>query len=191
MKLLMHAFAVVLLFSSLILPAHAGNALSTTLIESFLASMPDVESLAQTMKDEGKNDVLKQRMTADLSEKFNPYSLGVSALKAEFPSDYEKLGTIVGSHGFSSAENWANTADMIMQAYVALKADAAGMMQKMEEAKAQIPPELLAQMPPDAKAEMDRSFKMAENLSKTPKENVAAVSPYMQQIEAMMAKSED
>lgn len=155
-------------------PAHA--ALQTKQVENFIASMGPVNDLAEEVNfqaDPGAH--------AD-GDEFAPYATGLKVMKESEAAAYDKLGSIVKKHGFSSQEEWASVGDAIFLAFVAVKAEeanpgftAAGMQD--------IPPEMLEKMPPEARAQFETTMKMVRAVGAVPVEDKTLVKPFLPQIE--------
>ncbi len=172
----------------LLLTVHtaAANEILTALkINSFLSTIEEVKALSDEMSPEGKKQLTDIQASAMQGNDFTPYRSGVTILKKSYPYDYTKLSDTVGSYGFNSPENWAQTGDDMMAAYVSVKmGDTA--QQTMKSMSANMNPEMMAMLPPEAKATIQKTKAMLNTLEKVPAENKKVVAPLMDKIETTM-----
>jgi len=162
-------------------PAFAAVSLSAKQVESFIASMGSVDTLADEMAKEGKQEALQANMQAMTNEGFLPYTSSIKVLKDKFGGDYEKLGGIVKKHGFSSQEEWAGIGDAVMLSYMALKAEESN--PNYAAASAQMTPEMMANLPPETRAQVEQGMKMMNAIKAAPAEHKSVVKPFIPNIE--------
>ena len=169
-----------------IFAASPAYALTSQEVGNFVASMNEVQALADQMEVEGKNKVLDARIKgADTKDGFSPYVTAAKTLKSEFPGDYKKLEGITKKHGFSSPEHWAATGDDVIEAFIASQMNGTTAAH-IRAAQAQLTPEQLAQMPSDMRARMDQGIRMLEQIEKVPQSDRDAVAPHARAIETFM-----
>lgn len=181
--------ALVALITTVAGPAFAAETLTSAKVESFVSTMSEVKGLSDTMKTEGKNELMDAKIKAlGSGEELSSYSRTVTVLKQEFPEDYKKLGKITKDKGFSSQEEWAAIGDSVMTAYVASKIDPQAKA-GLEAAKAQLTPEMKAKMPPQAVAQMEQGIAMMKKLEGVPQANMDAIEPHKPAIEAFIKQA--
>lgn len=170
-------------------PAFAGDAVLTAdMAKRFVASLPSVESLGKELESEGKTDEMRFDKNPKAGEEFKPYSNAVMALKAKYPSDYNRLSSAVKPHGFS-AENWGAAGDKVMIAYMALKMDKdnPGAMAQMEA----MDPSMLEMLPPDMKAQFERVKVMMDTVASVSPEDKKAVAEVEDELDSYMSEQDE
>jgi hypothetical protein len=168
----------------------ADVALTEALIKQFMATMPDIQAFSTGMEKSGKGAALEEAFKANAANagsNLTPYSAGIASLKEKFPADYAQLAGIVGKHGFSSAESWADTGNEVIKSYMALKMEnmgpaATAMMQNMS-------PDMLAKLPPEARAQVEKSKKMMDEAAAVPAAEKEAMRPHMSEFENWAQKA--
>ena len=187
MKYVLNAFVMICARGFFAAPAFAEK-LSTDNVSKFVKALPDVEIFSEGLHKEGKDKELNVALQPKLGEKsYAPYLMGIEIMKEKLPSDYAKLGDIVKKHDFKSQEEWANTGDGVMLAYMAIKID-----QENPNALKQlrdIPEATKAKMPEAQKAQLNQSIRMMEIFTSAPKEDREAVKPHMNEISAWLERS--
>ncbi|WP_375201953.1 hypothetical protein [Hyphococcus sp.] len=182
MKKLIMALGAALVFAAG--SAFAGDsALTADTAKRFVASLPSVETLAESLEAEGRVEEMRFDTEPKAGEEFKPYSKAVMALKAKYPSDYGKLSSAVKPHGFT-AEEWGVAGDKVMIAYMALKMDKEdpGAMAQMEA----MDPAMLEMMPPEMKAQMERVKAMMATIAAASPEDKKAVAEVEDELDAYM-----
>lgn len=93
-----------------------GTALATPLteqqVERYLNSMPQAQALS-AKHDDGKRKKI---------DRTRPLASGLDLMKKTGPA-YEDLSNLAKTHGFSSAEEWADVGDRVMNGYVVLSSN--------------------------------------------------------------------
>lgn len=156
--------------------------LTSQAAEGFVQSLTDVNNLAKTMEEEGKDKIFEGNAKPVPGKKFAPYSEPLPLLKNEYPTEYKKLGKIVRKHGFKSQESWASAGDDVMLAYMAGK-----MNIPAASAMPQLPPGMENQLPPEALASMKKGIAMMETMRDVPQAHKDVVSPLAPQIDQWIA----
>jgi hypothetical protein len=172
-----------LLFSvPLASPARAA-ALNPAQVEKFMGTLPDLKALSDEMQQAGKGDALDEAAAPHPGQigGFEPYTNSLKALKSKFPADYRKLGDLVHQHGFMSQDDWADTGNRVMLAYMALKLEA----QPPETLKAMqdLPVGTLNKMPPEARAQFEQSRALMQAAQKVSSADKDAMRPYVAQFD--------
>jgi hypothetical protein len=169
-------------------PARAQTALTAGNVKSFIDTLPDLKAFSDTLEQSGKSDTLSEAFQANAAAgDFSPYTTGVSALKEKFPADYAQLGTLVAKHGFSSQEDWAETGNSVMKAYMAIKMEGEG--GKAAAAMQAMSPEMLDKLPPQARAQIEASKKLMASAAAVPASDKDAMRPYVGQFEDWAKKA--
>lgn len=177
MKILFAPIFALLLF--VCSPAIAADTLQTRDVERFVSSIDDIDQFARDMENEGKDDVLAAE---PIGASFAPYTSSIEPMKNQYPADYQRLGSIVSTHGFSSVEEWASVGDSVMLTYIAMKMEREN--PEFSEMASQITPEMMAMMPPEAQAQMQQSLMLMDAISDVPASNKQVVGPFMPQLDA-------
>ena len=162
--------------------AFAGEDFSEEKVARFIETLEKVQPLADRMAEEGKEMTLSDKINPVTSGEFDPYSNAVTALEAKYPSEHKELARLVKPFGFSP-EEWGQTGDRVLAAYMALKmAEEPGMTAGI----AQMDPSMLEMMPPEAKAQFAGVMKMVEKIENVPSSDKNAVAPNAAALEAYM-----
>lgn len=85
------------------------NPLTEQQVQNYLNSMPQAHALAEK-HDDGK------RKKIDTAQ---PLSSAIQLMNGQ-GSAYEDMGKLAAEHGFSSAEEWADVGDRVMNGYIVL-----------------------------------------------------------------------
>lgn len=149
---------------------------------AFVASMNDVQALADKMEAEGKNKVIDAQIKKSSSESFSPYSSAAEILKQKFPSDYEVLRGISNRHGFQTPEKWASTGDAVIEAFIASEMGDSTKTQ-IQVAEQQMNSEDFQKLPAEAKSRIKQGITMLRRLDSVPPNNVMAIQPHKPAIE--------
>lgn len=186
MKSFLCALALIMFVA---LPAQAAAPLTRAQAANFVAAIPDMESLSDKMRKEGKDAVLESTVRPKPGDTdFRPYTKGAEVLKVKFPADYTLLASTVMKHGFTSAEDWAVAGDNVMMAYLATKME--GKDYKALQAMANVPPEVKAKLPPQAAAQMDQALTVMRVVQAVPPANKEIVRPHVPAIDAWLAREQ-
>jgi hypothetical protein len=187
MKNFSRIFVMTLCALAMLIPA-ARAALTEKDVTQFVSAIQDVENFSDTLKKEGKDKALEADASkVDQKKGFAPYANGVESLKTKFPDDYKKLGDIVKSHGFANQENWADTSDSVMHAYMALKIQEQN-PDAFKQLKAMTPEEK-AKMPPEAQQQIERAMAMMKIVESAPEADKTAVKKHMTDIDAWLDRA--
>lgn len=154
-------------------------------IRNFIASMEGVKALGQELEAAGKTQALEIEALPKAGEEFQPYTKSVAALKAKHPDDHRRLAALVKEHGFS-LDNWAETGDRVMVAYVAEKA--AARPEGLAHAQA-MDPAMLSMAPPEMRAQMEGVMAMMEAIKKAPAADRLALKPHMAALDAELEET--
>lgn len=188
MKHILNAFVMICALALFAAPASAKEKLSGDNVSKFIKALPDIEVFSDDLKKTGKDKQLDVALKPTPGDKsYSPYAKGIEIMKDKLPADYKNLGGIVEKHGFNSQEEWANTGDSVMLAYMATKIE-----QENPDALKQlreIPEESKAKMSPETKAQLDQSILMMEIFTSAPAQDKEAVKPYLAQIDSWLERS--
>lgn len=166
-------------------------ALSQADTKKFVDSMSDVLSLAAQMEKSGKNKIIDAKVReTDEEGKFSPYLTASKTLKNEFPDDYKELTNISKKHGFSGAEQWAQTGDRVIEAFIASEMGS-DLLKQIVTSHTQMNQDSLVGLTDEERKRMKQGFAMLQNLTKVPPENIEAVTPYKAVIEDFMKEHEE
>lgn len=179
MKLLKKA-VFVLSLAVLAGPSYAQN-LTPTTIQSYIKGMEPIAAFASATRQSGKQIDLQLRPTGS---NFKPHYSLTEQLKTKAPEEYSKLDGLVKGQGFNSVDQWAGTGDELMAAYIANKVTPQMRQNKATMAQA------IGMLPPAQKKQAEVMLTMIDVAESAPAANVAAVQPFIPQIEqAMQAAS--
>lgn len=166
-------------------PAQALPALDGNGITSFLATLGPLRKLGEKYQDDDFDKAMSARnMAAAKSGK------PLSAAVAELPKHkgYPEFMAVIRGQGFSSAESWAAIGDRIITAYVThqMTAEHPDSKQDMAQAMASMNnnPNLTPEQAAAIQQMMQSSMGMMKAYTNAPKEDVAAIMPYLPQIKA-------
>lgn len=166
--------------------AFAAQELTPAQVEKFIGTMDDVQALSDSMGKDGKNQVISEKLKeAQPGGDFTPYSRAMDVMKAEFPDDYKKLGAAVKKQGFASQQEWAETGDKVMAAYISSRIDPETKT-RMAAMKDQLNTDAAKQMPPEAVAQIKQTMAMMETLDKVPQADRDAIAPHSAALEAFV-----
>ena len=186
-----------LLCVSIFNPAYAGDEpkhynndtiLTDDSTARFIDSIDEVELLAEHMIEKGAGNILRVEETIQKSQNFAPYRTYMDMMVEEHPEDYAKLGEIVSKYGFESQNDWAETGDAVMLAYMNIQ-QGQNKMNIRQEMQAQLTPEMMAMMPPSAKAQIDKALAMADAINDVPQGNIDIVRSHRDALEAAMREN--
>jgi hypothetical protein len=173
-------FALAAAFAAAVVPALAADSLNTETVRHFVETLAPVQAFGDSLEKEGKLNVLVGG-GATVDGAFEPYSAGVTALKAQLPADFNRLEAVVKPHGFTP-ELWGATGDRVMAAYMALRIerDEPGALAALEP----VDPAEMQKMPPEMRKQMQDYAAMMEAVKKAPDDDKKAVLPAMDAIDA-------
>lgn len=161
-------------------PSYAQN-LTPANIEGYIKGMEPIAAFASATRQSGKQIDLQLRPTGT---NFKPHASLTEQLKLKAPEEFSKLETMVKEQGFSSTDQWAGTGDELMAAYIANKVTKEMRANKSTMAQA------IAMLPPQQKKQAEIMLTMIDVADSAPAANVAAIKPYIPQIDqAMQAAS--
>lgn len=92
--------------------AHAEEALTSDQVKRFINAMPELEALGDKFQDSQRRDIDRAR----------PLSSGLELMEGKGP-EYTTLSQLAASHGFASAEQFADVGDRTVQAYMHSSSD--------------------------------------------------------------------
>src|SRR5690554_779072 len=95
--------------------------LSGDSVSTFIDSLEPVTSYAEGLDPEVRDGLMSSDILPQSGEPLRPYSRSLEYVREEHAQVYETMGGIVGEHGFSSLEQWADTGDRVMVAWLALQ----------------------------------------------------------------------
>ncbi|MDY6841278.1 MAG: hypothetical protein SV429_07220 [Pseudomonadota bacterium] len=186
--------SLVLTLCLLVLPAHADTLKSST-IESFLASLQDMESIFYELEENEPKAELADDAESDDEVWSMDFTRMYSRLAEEMsknPPVQRKLNAVAERHGFENLEQWGQTGDRIYTAYMAINMEGqpAMDMEAMENYMGSM--EAL----PDAdrqeiRTRMEAIVKSNEVIRNVPTRDIEAVRPYVTEIMALYRMEED
>ena len=163
---------VVSLFLATLSWAQNPPPLSADVVESFIASMHDMEEISKNYEDSGF-------MGQDLSN---------AAEMLQKHEAYNEVVTMINNHGFPDVQLWAAVGNQVMKAYAANKLgeEMPGMDEEMQKAVEEIQKSQMSDTQKQQMIEMLQSSQQIINAySDVPEADKAAVLPYMSSIDAL------
>jgi len=142
-------------------------------IDNFISAMPATQEVGEKMQAEGVEIDWVDQMAPKAGEEFRPYSKSLSVLKEEQPARVKELSSAVKPHGFSSAEDWAETGDKAMKAYIAVTMEREN--PQGFQMPAEMTPEMLAMVPPQMRAQIEAAMAMMAAVEATPEPDRVAM----------------
>lgn len=154
----------------------------------FVDSLDSLAQIRAQMGDQGNDDPLRIKHTITTEQNYAPYRTAVKRLNEESPDDYAAIQALADKHGFTSAEDWAETADGVMQAffYIQQEKDGGTIQDKM---RAQLTPEMMAKIPDSHKHMVENALKMAGRINEVPEENERIVRGLLPKLQIAMSKN--
>lgn len=168
--------------------AHAAS-LEPVRVEAYIASLKDVRSLGDELKAEGKQGFLARQIMPVDGENFDPHQRAVEALQQDEPAYYDRLEAQVLTHGFTSAQSWAQAGDRIVLAYGAVKVAAESPQMLALAAQSSPEQELLMQaLPAEQREQLKQALVIARALAQVPEADRLAVQPYIGQLDTLFGQ---
>ncbi len=183
MKYILSTFlAATLIFSGF--SAKADQILTEMDVNNFLSTLTDVKGLTDNMSEDSRSELMGHHMQEMQDSEFSPYEHGVSVLKEKYPGDYTNLFGVVTQYGFSSPEEWAQTGDDMMAAYMNVRVG--DQLRQSIVMMSQVPSGSMALMPPEALQQMERSKSIVKELDAVPAENTELMKTHADKVDAAM-----
>lgn len=154
-------------------------------IESFMASIPDVQTWAMR-QDEDTRALTERRFDAETLAA-EPFSVGLQRIQGT--QAYDELTDTIRAHGFTEPEQWATTADRVIRALAALQMEKSGPTpDQLDQTRRQVlnNPNLSAA----EKEQILASVGMATAMRNAPEEDLEAVTPYAEQLAEALGHQE-
>lgn len=184
LRALMATSAGALLVASQVF-AQSSPPLTAEVVEAFVGSVPEIRQVGEKydatplVEPSGSmGDAMKQATA--------PFTAAVAQMRTH--QAHEELLAIVQRRGFADLEQWAQTGDRVMRAFVAAKMDAEAprMNDQMKQALEQLE---RSGMPASQKEQMRQmmmsSQQMMGALNDVPAADKAAVTPFIPMIDAL------
>lgn len=154
----------------------------------FVDSLDDLAQIRAQMGDQGQNDPLRIKPAILTEQNYAPYRTAVKAMSEESPDDYATIKALAEKYGFTSAEDWAETADGVLLTFFYIQQEKEGrtIEDKMRE---QLTPEMMAKIPASHKHMVDNALKMANKINQVPEENEQIVRGLLPKLEVAMSKN--
>lgn len=154
----------------------------------FVDSLDDLAEVRAQLGDAGKKDPLRIKHSILTEQNYAPYRMAVKSMKEESPVHYGAIKALAEKHGFTSAEDWAETADGVMVTffYISQEAEGRTIEDKMRQ---QLQPEMLAKIPESHRHMVDNALKMAGRINEVPEENEKIVRGLMPELSVAMKKN--
>ncbi|WP_417568286.1 hypothetical protein [Marinobacter sp.] len=167
----------------LVVPAHASDLRSST-IESFLASLQDMQSIF----DDSEASEPDEEFTGsdDWNIDFTRMYSGMVDELSNHPPTQRKVGAVAERHGFESLEQWGRIGDRIFTAYMAIHAEGQpavdtgamenymALMENLPEAEKQ-----------NIRKMMESTVRSNKVIRNAPVRDIEAVRPYADEIMAL------
>ncbi|MCB1840786.1 MAG: hypothetical protein H6858_02895 [Rhodospirillales bacterium] len=162
--------------------------LDETKANNFVNSLDDLAAFRQKLGDEGRDDPLRIRPNILAEKNYAPYRHAVEKMKSESPEDYDAIKQLAYLHEFTSAEDWAETADGVLLTYFYIQEEKEGrtIEDKMRE---QLRPDMLKMIPKDQMYRVDQALKMAHKINEVPEENERIVRSLLPVLEVGLRKN--
>lgn len=155
---------------------------------NFVNSLEDLSQVRAQMGDQGKEDPLRINPTILIEQNYAPYRAAVKRLNEESPDDYAVIKALAERHGFTSAEDWAETADGVMLTFFYIQQETEGrtIEDKMRE---QLRPEMMAKIPESQRYLVENALKMTHRINEVPEENEKIVRGIMPALAVALKKN--
>ncbi|MBS99917.1 MAG: hypothetical protein CMI01_14720 [Oceanospirillaceae bacterium] len=181
--------SLLLVLAAMLLTTPVRAALEPARIEAYIATLPAVRELGETLKSEGKQAFLARQIMPRAGEPFDPHHRAVQALQQGEPDYFRQLESTVLAQGFTSATSWANTGDQVVLAYGAVKvsAESPEMLALSQQGKAQRDM-LLQTLPPQQREQLRQALTIADALAQVSGADREAVRPYIAELDRLFAQ---
>lgn len=175
---------LLLLLLSMTATTLRAEALTDLQIESFIASMNELQTMEADF--EAAAPELESGGPASMPRLDTLMSDAVSRMKGHVL--YDQVEIVVQQHGFEGVEQWGRIGDRILNAYVArqMGAQSQDVRKEMEAALAQIEnnPNMTEAQKQQMRAMMGGAVSSVEAMAEAPQEDIRAIEPYMNEIDA-------
>lgn len=154
----------------------------------FVNSLDELPVVRGKLGYEGKDDPLKLKNTVILEKNYAPYRHAVLKMKSESPEHYAAIEELAEKYKFTSAEDWAETADGVMLTYYYIQQEKDGrtIQDRMKE---QLQPEMLKMIPKDQMYRVEEALRMTSKINDVPEENERIVRGLLPELEVGMRKN--
>jgi len=154
----------------------------------FVNSLDELPVVRGKLGYEGKDDPLKLKNTVILEKNYAPYRHAVLKMKSESPEHYAAIEELAEKYKFTSAEDWAETADGVMLTYYYIQQEKDGrtIQDRMKE---QLRPEMLKMIPKDQMYRVEEALRMTSKINDVPEENERIVRGLLSELEVGMRKN--
>ncbi|MFC7048877.1 hypothetical protein [Emcibacter nanhaiensis] len=187
-KKLCTAVALFFLLSGLPFLATAGSSLSGNQIEKFLSTWAPLQELGSKYSLDFESSAPPQ---SGGESGFNPFMSSVAMIQGH--KAYGEFQDILAKAGFSSPEEWALTANRVMQAYMAATIDSSEFSQSREEIDQAIKdvqsnPHISDAQKQAIIANLQTSLSMMTSMKNISQDDLDAVKPYLGKIEQTLSE---
>jgi hypothetical protein len=179
---------VVLSLLLIALPLKAESVrMEATAIEAYISSLPDVEALGARLEASGRVSGWFEEMTPLPGLPFNPHQQAVARLVEQEPAFHYELNKTVISHGFTSAQRWAEIGDRVILAYGALKAERENpALWQLATRYQQLPPEMLSRWSAEAREQVIQALAIVRAFDTSPAQDKLSVAPYVSRLDSAL-----
>lgn len=161
--------------------------MEATAIEAYISSLSDVEALNKRLQASSQRKYWFDEMTPLPGLPFNPHQQAVRRMAEQEPAFHYELNKTVISHGFTSAQRWAEIGDRVILAYGALKAEQENpMLWQLASRHQQVPPEMLSMWPEEAREQVNKALLVIRAFAGSSSEDRAAIAPYLARLDAVL-----
>lgn len=155
-------------------------------VQRFVASLPEVQRLADLIPEAELPEV-DESAELDLS---HPMSSTVQSLRGH--AEYDRFSAVAKQHGFSSLEQWGQTGDRVLRAYLALEMEqqVPGMQAEMARALQEIEqnPHFSPEQREQMKQILTSSLKTMDSVGEAPAADLEVVRPHLAELRRAMAQ---
>lgn len=155
---------------------------------NFVNSLDELPVVRGKLGYEGKEDPLKIKNTVILEKNYAPYRHAVLKMKSESPEHYAAIKELAEKYKFTSAEDWAETADGVMLTYYYIQQEKDGRTIQ-DRMKQQLQPEMLKMIPKDQMYRVEEMLSMTSKINDVPEENERIVRGLLPELEVGMRKN--
>ncbi len=155
---------------------------------NFVDSLDELPTVRAKIGYEGKDDPLRIKPAVILEKNYAPYRNLVKKMSSESPEHYAAIKELAEKYKFSSAEDWAETADGVMLTYYYIQQEKDGrtIQDRMKE---QLRPEMLKMIPKDQMYRVEEALRMTSKINDVSEENERIVRGLISELEVGMRKN--
>lgn len=145
------------------------QSLSTDKVSTFIDSLDPVTRYAERLDEDVRDGLEVSNILPEPGEPLRPYTRSLEYIREAHGDVYAAMGDIVDDHGFANLEEWADTGDRVMVAWLALQMEGTEI--------GAVSPEMLDQVPAQMRPQIERMLAMMEAVRNAPPGDIEVVRP--------------